>query len=58
MSYNPNPTIEWPECWSPHYTGPITDWMEHTESRGQETQGLDTCNINCIHRNHTIGESY
>ena len=22
MSYNPNPTIEWPECWSPHYTGP------------------------------------
>ena len=22
MSYNPNPTIEWPKCWSPHYTGP------------------------------------
>ena len=22
MSYNPNPTIEWPKCWSLHYTGP------------------------------------
>ena len=21
MSYNPNPTIEWPKCWSPKYTG-------------------------------------
>ena len=22
MSHNPNHLIEWPECWSPHYTGP------------------------------------
>ena len=22
MSHDPNPTIEWPKCWSSHYTGP------------------------------------
>ena len=22
MAHNPNPAIEWPECWSPHYTDP------------------------------------
>ena len=42
MSYNPNPTIEWPECWA------ITDWGEHAESRGQETQGYHMGNTNCI----------
>ena len=27
MAYNPNPTIEWPKCWSPHYTGPsLIEW--------------------------------
>ena len=37
MSYNPNPTIEWPECWSPHYTGPsLIGW----NSQNQEDKRL------------------
>ena len=27
MSHNPNPSIEWPERWSPSYTGPsLIEW--------------------------------
>lgn len=38
MSYNPNPTIEWPKCWSPHYAGPsLIGW----NSQNQEDKRLE-----------------
>ena len=37
MAYNPNPTIKWPKCWSPHYTGPsLIGW----NSQNQEDKRL------------------
>ena len=35
MGHNPNPTIEWPKCWSPSYTGPsLIGWSsENSEER-------------------------
>ena len=36
MSHNPNHTIEWPECWSPHYTGPSL--IEQRNSKRSEEE--------------------
>ena len=37
MAGNPNPTIDWPECWSPKYTGPsLIGW----NSQNQEDKRL------------------
>ena len=41
MSYNPNPTIEWPKCWSPKYTGPsLIGWntQNQEDKRLQDIQ--------------------
>ena len=41
MSNNPNPTIEWPKCWSPHYTGPsLIGWntQNQEDKRLQDIQ--------------------
>lgn len=32
MSNNPNHFIEWPKCWSPHYTAPsIIGWDSNAD---------------------------